>query len=320
MDKIRENFFAISVGVLGVGLLVLIFVMIIQPRFLGDLGEVAALESKRRTLERYADSKKTPQLPTPELFDASKDRNEKLDSELSSAIELIEEKAKRFNEFLLVPSFLQIPPPPGIFQPTYVTENDKLVDAYQDEYPESLPDDAGQGGQRKRDAFAGIEVLRMKSFNTETDVLRGMKEFWMTQRFFESATKLDLGGLKKIEFLRKPVDGLPSHYNAVHAKVEIDLPMTMLGEFIASVFESDRVPFELVKVSVTRLPETLISGLVKVVTYGDDNEEDSRRQEDLEAHPGDEPLVKAVIDFHGIDWKGFLTEDPGKRVLGKRKR
>ncbi len=319
MDKIRENFFAISVGVLGVGLLVLIFFMIIQPRFLGDLGEVAALESKRRTLERYADSEKTPQLPTPELFDASEDRNEKLDSELSSAIELIEEKAKRFNQFLLV--FVQIPPPPGRFQPTYITENDKLVDAYQDEYPESLPDDTGQG-ERKRDAYAGIEVLRMKSINTETDVLRGMKEFWMTQRFFESATNLNLGGLKKIEFPQrnKPVDGLPSHYNAVHAKVEIDLPMTMLGEFIASVFESDRVPFELVKVSVTRLPETLISGLVKVVTYGVGNAEDSRRQEDLEAHPGDEPLVKAVIDFHGIDWKGFLTEDPGKRILGKRKR
>ncbi len=154
MDKIRENFFAISVGVLGVGLLVLIFFMIIQPRFLGDLGEVAALESKRRTLERYADSKKTPQLPTPELFDASKDRNEKLDSELSSAIELIEEKAKRFNQFLLV--FVQIPPSPGIFQPTYETENDNLIGAYQDEYPESLPDDPGEGARKRKDAYVGL--------------------------------------------------------------------------------------------------------------------------------------------------------------------
>ena len=59
----------------------------------------------------------------------------------------------------------------------------------------------------------------------DREITRGMKEYWITKAIFEAAAKLEIGGLRLIDFSprEKKVEGLPAHYDVIPVKVIVEL-------------------------------------------------------------------------------------------------
>lgn len=325
MDKLKQNAFTIILSVGGVVALALLWFLVLSPLMASSEGSVGGSREKLTkllgTYKQLADKKRTPVLPTAENRKADEKDAKSVSAEVVAAKNFYEGRSATFSEFET--------DAPGaeesvLFKGWYESTVDKLRADYRAKF---LPSDtaaapvdgavpataapAAAATKAKDDALAEEPtVVPEAKVNGPEDVKRTMKEFWILKDVFEGATGLSIAGLKSIGFPARSgeraargekekdkVDSAPKDHAWMKAIVTVDLPLTKLEPLVAKLLASERVPFRLDSIEVTRPINSHVSKVVVVI-------DSSKKEAEKPAGDGDEPVVTAQIGLSAMEWIG----------------
>ncbi len=317
MDKLKENGFAITVALLSIGLVAIFYFLILVPYL-----DVGAAESLTKAKEYLDGASLRPQYPTLKLVKKMESRQEQLQSALTSAKEFYDNKKNAFDVFY-----------PGEVKETLLTDGNGFASKYQtwiaalkksytDTFPEATPTT-----EEAEEGKLGLEVLSAEVFTTPADVAKGMKTYWVIEEVFNAATKLQVGGIKKLE-IKDPITSsgggrkkdavveIPDHFGVIRALINLEMPMSKVNDLIGELQRSSKVPFLVRTVKSQRIESQLTKELIVVKDYADG--EFPQEKADRDGHPGVEPNMAVFLEFWALDWKGLKEKKAPKRG-GKKK-
>ena len=297
MDKLKENIFEISLGVVGVFLLVLAYFLVYSP-----LSELGAKESQmKKTISDYAkftDPKKYPFLPTKEYKDYLEKQKEVDETALKSGVAFYDEQAKEFHEYFDGSSD---PPVADLFVQKYNDAIKALVDGYREKF--HIKDDP------QADQTPPV-VKKVEPITEENRMIPvAMKEYWMLKEIFDALTKHQIGGLRSIDFPGRAVEpkDAPKYYRSMNSTVQIDMPFSKIENVLTEIFQSKRVPFQWEELTYQKTPESLGQHQSLERSLPFKNETDAKAAEYSALVP--EPPVLVTLKLSAFDWQGGILEE-----------
>jgi hypothetical protein len=300
MDKLKENIFGISLGVVGLALLVLAYALVYSP--LQDLSaKEAELDRAVKSYKKLIDPKQSPHVPTKSYNEGLDKQDEANAAALKSAVAFYEEQAKPFHEYFDGDQ----PPPADIFVQNYNDSIQALVDGYREKF--HIKVDPTQPDQ----AFPTVgKIDAITEDNKMIPV--AMKEYWIIKETFDALTKLQLGGLHSINFparVLEPKDA-NKYYRQVNFTIIMDIRSSMIENLLTELFQSKRVPFQLEELSYQKTPEGLgqFQSLERRQLFRNENEAKAADYATLVP----EPPVLLTLMLSAFDWQGssILEEKP----------
>ncbi|MBI4601904.1 MAG: hypothetical protein HY721_08070 [Planctomycetes bacterium] len=317
MDKLKQNAFWIGVGGMGVVLAVLLYFLVVDP--LMKVADVQAeIDAKTDELQKAA--KRKPEVAGRDYRDHLRKQRDQVKDARDRGIEVYDGLGRDFDRF-----FDEQDTPPGLseFAARYKDDVDKLVKAYRDKHAIKPPEENPESMPPK--------VGLMLDGLVEEKIPQAMKELWVIQAVFQAVDKLNLGGLKEIEFPGRnvPEKEVPEYNRWVDPTVKIELPFSQIENLLTELYSAPRVLFQLEELTCHKVPES-VAPFVKIdrpekVKAGTDPSK--VRYEDVVL----EPPVVCDLKLRVFDWTGVPeeklkekkeadeTDDEGKKKKPKKK-
>ncbi|HVR76138.1 MAG TPA: hypothetical protein VMT52_17535 [Planctomycetota bacterium] len=293
MDKLKQNSFWIAVGATGLVLAALTWFLVIDKLFqLDELG--AEIEKTAGDLQRTL---KKEFLPLPEYKEYLQEKLKADMNALTDGVTFYEAQGKAFDRFF---DDQEVAPDPATFSARYVDLHKDFVLQYRTKF--GIRPVEGQPEEQQVPVVSRIEVL------DEQNVPRAMKELWIVEEIFRASTKLEIGGLKLIKFEARSVtdkDAAPYH-GILEVQVDVEMPFSMMENFLTEVFSSPRVPF-LVKDITMQKPLESVTQHVKMPVVKKYKEAADADKDDFRTLVP-EPVVLFNLKLDAVDWKGIPVE------------
>ncbi len=287
MDKLKQNLFPISVGAVGVVLLVLAYVLVFKKfqELAGVSAKVSQETSRLKTLVR-----KNP-LPVKEIEEQLEREIQSKKSALEEGIQFYEQRTRAFRTY-----FNNEAQPQALS--TFVSEyNDgvtKLIEGYRSKFDIKVE----EGAADARPTVDRVDVT------DESRIERAMKEYWIIQEVFRAFESLGLKGLKSIAFPARDVQPKepPPYWRTIAFTVEAQVPFSKLEDLLTQLYASPMVSLILEELTLKKTPELIIPylPLEKEVSFQDAVAASRQPYEALVP----EPDAVVTLRFTAIDWKG----------------
>jgi len=297
MNKLKENIFAIAVGGMGIVLLVLLFFLVLRPlQSLGD--KERKIDAETKNFAALAKRKELAIRPFLELLRKKKDANE---AALKEGIAFYEEQAKTFLSYF---DGATDPPPLNQFQTAYVDAIKKLVDEYRVKFGIKVEAEAKEGAPPK---ISQVELAE------DTRIPVAMKEFWIIQEIFQALNKLEIGGLKEIDFPSRLVEPKepPPYRRHVSATVRVEILFSKIEPLLTELYSSKTVPFILEEFTYQKIQDPNSPsriGEYQALQRDKDFKKEADASKDKYETLIPEPNVMATLKLIAIDWKGIPEE------------
>jgi Na+-transporting methylmalonyl-CoA/oxaloacetate decarboxylase gamma subunit len=293
MDKLKANIFGIAVGGIGIVLLVLAFLLVVQP--LQSLGGIQSqIEEQTKKLQTLR-KKKT--IAVKEYLDHLKAKEAADNAALSEGVRTYEEQSKAFLAFF---DGTNAQPDLNDFVTQYSDGIKKLIDDYRVKFKIAV--EAEQADQ------APPKVAKIDPID-ESRIPLAMKEFWITSEIFAALNSLGVGGLKEIMYPRLVEQKETVPYRAYQVvQVKVEMPFSKIENFITELYASKKVPFLLKDLSYQKTPESLglFQALSRTEDYKDQGEAKRAGYDELVPEPG----VLVSMTLLALEWQGIPAEAP----------
>lgn len=288
MDKLKENLFPISVGAIGIALLVLAYFLVFSRwQALGTTTRQVQDQIQRlKTISR-----KRP-LPIEEQKRQLEEELESKAAALRDAAQFYDQKAGPFRLFF---ENSAEPQPLSTFVSLYNDGITKLVDEYRSKFGIKVE----EGAQDVRPRVSKIEPIA-----DESRIERAMREYWIIAEVFRAFETLGVGGLKSIEFPGRDVAPRepPPYWRTIAFTVEADVEFSKLEDLLTELYASQVVPFLLEELTVKKSPDSVAKYLALETEASFKDAVAASRPSYDELVP--EPPAAVTLKFTAIDWKG----------------
>ncbi|MGQ9589690.1 MAG: hypothetical protein ACUVYA_05275 [Planctomycetota bacterium] len=287
MDKLKENLFPISVGAIGIALLVLAYLLVFSRwQALGTTtGQVRDQIQRLRTISR-----KRP-LPIEEQKRQLEEELESKAAALRDAADFYEQKAVPFRMFF---ENSTEPQPLSTFVSLYNDGVTKLIDEYRTKFGIKVE----EGAQEVRPRVSKIEPM------DESRLERAMREYWIIAEVFRALEAHGVGGLKSIEFPGRDVAPRepPPYWRNIAFTVEADVEFSKLEDMLTELCASPVVPLILEELTVRKAPDSVAKYLAldTQATFKDAVAASRPTYDELVP----EPPAAVTLKFTAVDWKG----------------
>lgn len=298
MDKLKENIFGISLGVVGVFLLVLSYFLVYSP--LSELGaKEAQVQKAIADYKKFSDPAKYKYVPTKDYKERLDQQKESDEADLKSGVAFYDEQSKLFHEYF---DGSTEPPVTDIFVQKYNDSIKGLVDGYRLKF--HIKVDPGQEDQ------APPVVKKVEAITEENKMIPvAMKEYWIVKEVFDVLTKAQVGGLRSIDFPGRAVESkdAPKYYRALNAVVQVEMPFSRIENVLTELFQSKRVPFQLEELTYQKTLESLGQFQSPEKSLSFKNENDAKAAEYSALVP--EPAVLVTLKLSAFDWQGGILDE-----------
>ena len=154
--------------------------------------------------------------------------------------------------------------------------------------PATLPTPTATAAAAAPSPFPVVQAV--PRFSSPEDVKRAGKELWIVSEVYRVLTELKIGGLQEIRFPDREKGSViepGAHHTWIHAIVTVEMPFTEVEPFLARLFQSDRVPFRLEKLTTVRKEEVILTKMLV--------------EQKSEADKASEPPVEVTLDLAALN-------------------
>lgn len=305
MDKLKQNSFWIAVGATGLVLAALTWFLVISKVFeLGELG--AEIEKTAGDLQKTL---KKEFLPLPEYKSYLQKKLEADKNALTEGVAFYESQGKAFDRFF---DDQEAVPDPATFSARYADDLKRIVSEYRTKF--GIRPVEGQPEEQQVPVVSKIEVI------DEQNVPRAMKEFWIVDEIFKACTKLEIGGLKLVDFPGRTVADKDAalYHGVLKILVDVEMPFSRMENFLTEVFSSQRVPFLVGDITMLKPLESVTQHVKMPVVKKYKEAADADKEDFRTLVP--EPVVLFKLNLDAMDWKGIPVEaEPAPEAETKEK-
>lgn len=312
MDKLKENAFAVSLGAIGVLLLVLAYFLVYRP--INDLSAQGRSVDSALSKLRQVDARE--ETPSEDLVRAKRRQRQEAADALENGRKYFDKRVVPFQKYF---GDADAPLDMGSFYSQYEDGINQFVAQYRQKHGISAEEDTsgGSGSGRKAPRPRLQERIRSEAdpMTAEAAIPLAMKEFWIIESVFAACEKLDLGGLEEInlptrveresrrtatETETEGEEEAPEEYfefEHLDATVVIRLRFGDIQKFLVELLSSERVPYvDIVGLEIRKVEddvkarEEFVRGFLKKDSVAN-------------AEPA-EPDVLVTVVLRALDWKG----------------
>ena len=338
MDFLKKHGFAVGLGALGLGAMLLLWFMVVS-KIWGFAEHRESLGTLEKKFKKYASAKDTPILPNENTKNYWTDLQKKRDDSVAEGLQFYDAKKEQFDD--LQPSYTSTVEDATGYKPFYNTEIDRLRKDYQAAFAPAAPveEKAAEGAAPAAPAPAAAKdaakdpkdllpvISQVTKFNDAADVKRAAKELWIITEIITKLKDIKIGGLQDIGFPEReksmmPDPTAPKDHRWFRARAVIEMPFIQVEPFLAQLLGSDRVPLRLESLEIRRKQETVLVKAATTKSYANKSGADA---DDIQNVPP-EPPVLALFELSALTWIGpqaapaesAPVEDEGDKPAGKK--